>query len=111
MTEYDYWSGDWQYRYNELVDIRDRPSLETTACEHLIDMGAVYNYCLNIGYNPEGQPDAGAAIFLHCLNPEKEYTAGCVAIPEEDMIRVLQHIGEGCVIVIEPFETFANALK
>lgn len=104
VTKYDYWSGDERYRFNEMVDIRDYPSLNTDACEHLIDMEPSYHYCLNIGYNPEGVPDAGAAIFLHCRNPEKDYTAGCVAIPEEDMMTVLRRIRPGCVIVIESAE-------
>lgn len=101
VTEYDYWSGDQRCHYNEMVDIRDFPALDVGACEHLIDMEPSYHYCLNIGYNPEGVPEAGAALFLHCRNPEKDYTAGCVAIPEEDMIAVLRSIRPGCVIVIE----------
>ena len=104
VTEYDYWSGDQRYHYNEMADIRDFPALDTEACEHLIDMEPSYHYCLNIGYNPEGVPDAGAALFLHCRNPEKEYTAGCVAIPEEDMLTVMRSIRAGCVIVIESAE-------
>ena len=101
VTEYDYWSGDQYCHYNRMVDIREYPNLNTAACEHLSSMGTVYNYCLNIGYNAEGVPDAGAALFLHCLNPDKDYTAGCVALPEEDMIEVLRHIRENCVIVID----------
>ena len=37
VTKYDYWSGDQWNRYNEMVDIRDCPSLNVGACEHLID--------------------------------------------------------------------------
>ncbi len=103
VTEYDYWSGDY-YHYNQLVDIRDYPALNTAASEHLIDIEPQYHYCMNIGYNPEGDVDAGAAIFLHCIKPEKTYTAGCVAIPEEDMVTVLRHVGEGCPIVIDSLE-------
>ena len=105
VTEYDYWSGDQWNRYNEMVDIRDCPSLDVRACEHLIDMEPSYHYCLNIGYNPESVPEAGAALFLHCRTPEKSYTAGCVAIPEEDMIAVMQSIKAGCIIVIESEDT------
>lgn len=101
VTDFDYWSGDQWYHYNEMVDIRDYPRLNVDACEHLIDMAPSYHYCLNIGYNPEGVPDAGAALFLHCRNPEKDYTAGCVAIPEEDMVSVMRAIRPGCLIVIE----------
>lgn len=109
VSEYDYWSGDQRYRYNEMVDIRDYPALNVDACEHLIDMEPGYRYCLNIGYNPEGVPDAGAALFLHCRNPEKDSTAGCVAIPEEDMVTVMRSIKPGCVIVIDTVETLSAA--
>jgi len=109
VTEYDYWSGDQYCHYNQMVDVRDYPGLDKGACEHLIDIDPQYHYCLNIGYNPEGDPDAGAAIFLHCMKPEKEYTSGCVAIPEEDMIEVLRHVGEHCMIAIADFESLQQA--
>ncbi len=108
LTQYDYWSGDQWTLYNRMVDIRDHPSLNTDVSEQLLSMGSCYNYCLNIGYNPECVPEAGAALFLHCLSPGKTDTAGCVAISEEAMITVLQNIREGCVIVIEPFETLTS---
>lgn len=111
VTENDYWSGDEHCHYNQMVDIRDYPSLDTGACEHLTDMGAVYNYCLNIGYNPNGVPGAGAAIFLHCQNPAKPYTAGCVAIPEADMRTVLRHIRPGCMIAIDSFDILTGVGK
>jgi len=108
VTEYDYWSGDY-YHYNQMVDIRDYPALDPRACEHLIDIEPQYRYCLNIGYNAEGDTGAGAAIFLHCMKPGKEYTAGCVAIPEQDMIAVLRHVGENSRIVIEEMDLLLSA--
>ena len=49
-------------------------------------------------------PGAGSAIFLHCLGPNKPYTGGCVAIPQEQMIRVLQLIDPECVVVIDSLQ-------
>ncbi len=109
VTEYDYWSGDQYCHYNRMVDLREEPGLDTGVCEHLIDIDPQYRYCLNIGYNSEGDPYAGAAIFLHCIKPGKEYTSGCVAIPEEDMIEVLRHVGEHCMIAIGDLETILQA--
>ncbi len=109
VTEYDYWSGDAYCHYNRMVSLRDEPALDTGASEHLIDMAPQYHYCLNIGYNPDGDPDAGAAIFLHCMKPGKEYTSGCVAIPEEDMIEVLRHVGTNCMIALSDLASLMRA--
>ena len=98
----DYWSGDPRsgYHYNEMVDIRDYPKLNTGASEHIIDYYPEYLYCLNISYNEAGTPGLGSAIFLHCMG-KKTYTGGCVAIPSEQMIRVLQNLEHDCVVVID----------
>ena len=60
-----------------------------------------YQYCLNISYNEAGTPGLGSAIFLHCLGPFKPYTGGCVAIPKDQMITVMQNVREDCVVVID----------
>ena len=67
-----------------------------------------YQYCLNISYNEEGVPGLGSGLFLHCLGPAKPFTAGCVAIPEEHMKYVMQHVDEETVVVIETFDTLAG---
>ncbi len=92
-----------------MVDLREEPGLDTAVCEHLIDIDPQYRYCLNIGYNSEADPYAGTAIFLHCMKPGKEYTSGCVAIPEADMIEVLRHVGEHCMIAIGDLESIRQA--
>ena len=99
----DYWSGDQRngYHYNELVSLKDLPDLDTEASEHLIDYTYQYQYGLNISYNEEGTPGLGSAIFLHCLGPYKPYTGGCVAIPKDQMIRVMQLVSPDCVVVID----------
>ncbi|MBO5496898.1 MAG: hypothetical protein J5967_05790, partial [Oscillospiraceae bacterium] len=99
----DYWSGDQRdgYHYNELVSIKDLPDLDVEASEHLIDYTYQYQYCLNISYNEKGTPGLGSAISLHCFGPYKPYTLGCVAIPKEQMVRVMQLVDPDCVVVID----------
>lgn len=115
VTEDNYWSGDQRegYAYNRMVDIREYPDLNRDDSEHIVDYVYQYQYCLNISYNADCMPSAGSAIFLHCLGPYKPYTGGCVAIPEAQMVKVLQLVDPACVVVIDSLkvlspETWAN---
>lgn len=101
-----YWSGDQNegMHYNEMVNIKDFPDLDKENSEHIVDYTRQYQYCLNIDYNKEGTLGAGSAIFLHCLGPYKPYTGGCVAIPENQMKFVMQHVSPDCTVVINTME-------
>ena len=98
-----WWSGDERpgMRYNEMVDIRDYPGLDLTNSEHIVDYYDPYQYCLNISFNEDGTPGRGSAIFLHCIDPKKNYTGGCVAIPKKSMMQVMQAVQPDCVVVID----------
>ena len=113
VDENTYWSGDPRdgYHYNELVDLRDLPGLdiESGDSEHIADYPYHYQYCLNISYNEEGIPGLGSAIFLHCFGPAKPFTGGCVAIPEEYMIFVMQHVDEETKVIINTYETLSGS--
>ena len=98
LNPYLYWCGDPAY-YNQLVDVR----VQKHSCsgEHLITYRPHYNYSLAIDYNKAGVYKKGAAIFLHCTgyNP---YTAGCVAVPEKYMLRILKTVDQNAKICIYP---------
>lgn len=96
-----YWSGDNDVQYNQMVNIKDYPNLDIESSEHIVDYQYEYQYCLNISYNEEGIANEGSAIFLHCLGDRKPRTGGCVAIPEEQMYFVMQHVNPDCVVVID----------
>ena len=104
-----YWSGDENEHYNEMVSIQDYPDLDMTNSEHIVDYEYQYQYCLNISFNEDGTPGRGSAIFLHCLGPQKPYTGGCVAIPENIMKLVMQNVKEDCVVVIDTFENLGGS--
>ena len=101
-----YWSGDNDIQYNQMVSIKDYPDLKTDDSEHIVDYQYEYRYCLNISYNEDGTAGAGSAIFLHCFGDRKPRTGGCVAIPEEQMYFVMQHVDPDCVVVIDSMENF-----
>jgi hypothetical protein len=93
VTKYHYWCGESNSKYyNQLVDERTADRKHTSADEYLIDYKGVYNYCMFIDYNAEGTPHRGSCIFLHCTGKNK-YTAGCVAVPEKTMKKILQWAG------------------
>ena len=110
VDENIYWSGDWNYKYNEMVDIRENPALDTANSEHIIDYKIYYNYCLNISYNENGKAGAGSAIFLHCFGDKKPWTGGCVAIPEEKMLFVIQNVKPECVVVIDSLQNLGGTI-
>ena len=102
VTKDLYWSGDMRdgMHYNEMVSINDYPDLDTKNSEHLIDYTKPYQYCLNIGFNEDCTPGRGSAIFLHC-NGNNKYTAGCVAVPKDTMVKIMKRVNPDCVIIID----------
>lgn len=48
-----------------------------------------YRYGVNIGFNLEQIPGRGNGIFLHC-STESGYTAGCVSVSTDNMVKILQ---------------------
>ncbi|MBR2214884.1 MAG: hypothetical protein IJ849_03880 [Selenomonadaceae bacterium] len=110
VDENYYWSGDVRpgMQYNRLVDIRQLPNLNRAASEHLIEYEGFYEYCLNIGYNEAGTPGLGSAIFLHCTVPNRPFTGGCVAIPEDKMAFVLRRVDSDCLIVIDSLKELTS---
>ena len=109
VTDDDYWSGDQRegYHYNEMVSIKDLPDLNTDDSEHIVDYNYHYQYCMNISWNEDGTPGRGSAIFLHCLGPNKPYTGGCIAIPQDKMITAMQNVKKDCVVEIDTLENIA----
>ena len=104
VTDDTWWSGDPDYHYNEMVDIRDYPELAKDDSEHIIDYEYQYQYCLNISFNEDGTAGRGSAIFLHCFGPLKPYTGGCVALPENIMEQVMRRVQPDCAVVIDTLE-------
>ncbi|MBQ8934017.1 MAG: hypothetical protein IJ061_07010 [Lachnospiraceae bacterium] len=110
VTEDDYWSGDVRdgMKYNQMVSIKDYPDLNVEDSEHIVEYTRQYQYCMNISYNEACTPGLGSAIFLHCFGPYKPFTGGCVAIPENQMIKVMQNVKPDCVVVIDSLENLSS---
>lgn len=96
VNKYLYWCGDAAY-YNQLIDIRKKP--HTCHGEHLIDYVPHYNYGMFLDFNKKNVVGKGAAIFLHCTG-SSQATAGCVAVSEANMIKIIRNAEKGAKICI-----------
>ena len=92
-----YWVDDINSKnYNKLVDI-SKQEKDFKSAEHLIDY-KVYKYGIEIKSNPENIKGNGSAIFLHCSS--QKATAGCVAIEEKYLKKILSIIDSDTLIKI-----------
>lgn len=87
-TADDKWIDDPESEYyNRYV----RGETDAKSYENLLLKSDVYKYCMVIEYNTNPViKGKGSAIFFHLNKTGNESTAGCVAITEENMIRVLK---------------------
>ncbi len=103
VSKNHYWDGDRRSpQYNTMVDgSKMHDGWNKSASEHLIEYKESYNYCMNVGFNYDPVvPGSGSAIFLHCTKSGGENTAGCIAIPEDKMVKCLQMATDNTYIVI-----------
>ena len=86
----EYWVDDENSEYYNTMQFGD-PNGRWSSAERLIDFPGYYNYSLVIDYNRWPViPGKSSAIFLHC--DMGIYTYGCVAIPEQNLINILNRI-------------------
>lgn len=83
------------YQFATLSDISNLSFLFNLVCTP-----CTLNFAID--YNPEGVVGKGSAIFLHCQG--KGTTAGCISIPESNMVYLLQHLRSDAKIIID-YET------
>ena len=112
VDENYYWSGDARegMHFNELVNVKDVPGLDTENREHISDYDYAYQYVLNMGYNLECEEEKGFAFFFHCFRVNRTYTGGCVGVPENIMKFIMQRIKPGCRITIDSLENMNGDL-
>lgn len=94
VTAQSDWVTEPESKYFNTWQERDDPELDETwhrgshDIEHLANFRGAYDYACVIRFNmaPYADNTRGCAIFLHCSTGA---TAGCVGLPEEDMVRTL----------------------
>lgn len=87
VTKEDKWIDDsTSPDYNKYV----RGATQAKSYENLLLASIDYKYCMVIEYNTSPVVKGkGSAIFFHITNERYPSTAGCVAVKEQDMLRIL----------------------
>ncbi len=91
VTKDTYWVDDPDSKYyNQWVE--GTADADWDSAEHLSASPKSYAYAVVVEYNTENTvPGKGSAVFLHCKN---EPTSGCVAAPQEEILRILKWLSE-----------------
>ena len=100
LTSTMYLCSDKEY-YNQFIDVSKVKHTCSYQSEHLIRYIPQYNYALFFDYNKENVYGKGSAIFLHCFG-SYPYTLGCIAVSEENMVKILKTVDVNARICIYP---------
>ena len=76
--------------YNMIVSDENIASAPETSHELMMREDDLYKYAILVGHNTtDPVKEAGSCIFIHIWRDEDSYTAGCTAISEAHMLRLL----------------------
>jgi len=93
-----YWVDDSESVYYNQFVTTNEVTKDWDSAEHIAGVKSSYNYVLALDYNVDCVPGKGSAIFMHCTPTGG---AGCIAVPEEMMVEIMQNVKDECVVVID----------
>ncbi len=76
--------------YNRLVDRSKIVRVDWRTSEKMLRADVLYKWGLVVAHNPSATPGAGSCIFLHIWRNSSAATAGCTAMPERNLVKLLQ---------------------
>jgi L,D-peptidoglycan transpeptidase YkuD (ErfK/YbiS/YcfS/YnhG family) len=97
IRETDGWCDDPRSpAYNRLL-----PLPSSYSYEKLWRNDGLYDLVIVLDYNLWPQRKlGGSAIFLHCARPDFTPTAGCIALKQEDLRKLLPRLAENVVLAV-----------
>lgn len=75
--------------YNQIVDRDDVPAVDWTSSEKMRAV-SVYRWGIVVNYNTPPVPQRGSCIFMHIWSGPSSSTAGCTAMPQEELETILR---------------------
>lgn len=99
--------------YNQVVD-RSTVSPDWNSSEHMRDVGEAYRWGIVIDYNTDSpRPGGGSCIFMHIWGGPGHGTAGCTAMPEQQIKSILAWLDPAAkpVLVQMPLEQYRQVEK
>jgi L,D-peptidoglycan transpeptidase YkuD (ErfK/YbiS/YcfS/YnhG family) len=76
--------------YNKLVDRSKIAKIDWRSSEQMRREDILYKWGVVVEHNAAAIPGAGSCIFLHIWKSSSAPTAGCTAMPERDLVRLLR---------------------
>jgi D-alanyl-D-alanine dipeptidase len=76
--------------YNQLVDRSKVAKVDWRSSEQMRRDDVLYKWGVVVDHNPDAIPGAGSCIFLHIWKSPASPTAGCTAMPERELVRLLR---------------------
>ncbi|MEY2560823.1 MAG: zinc D-Ala-D-Ala dipeptidase [Verrucomicrobiota bacterium] len=76
--------------YNQLVDRSKIARVDWRTSEQMLRNDDLYKWGIFVEHNRAGQPGAGSCIFLHIWKGPAAATAGCTAMPEKELVKLLR---------------------
>jgi L,D-peptidoglycan transpeptidase YkuD (ErfK/YbiS/YcfS/YnhG family) len=76
--------------YNRLVDRSRVAKVDWQSSEQMLRADNLYKWGVVVAYNSPARPGAGSCIFLHIWKDSRSATAGCTAMPEQDLVNLLR---------------------
>jgi L,D-peptidoglycan transpeptidase YkuD (ErfK/YbiS/YcfS/YnhG family) len=75
--------------YNQLVDRSKIAQVDWRTSEKMLRADDLYKWGLFVAHNSSAKPGAGSCIFLHIWRNSSAATAGCTAMPERNLVKLL----------------------
>ena len=76
--------------YNQLVDRSKVARVDWRTSEQMLRDDDLYKWGIVVEHNRTAQPGAGSCIFLHVWKGPASPTAGCTAMPEQELVKLLR---------------------
>ncbi|MEY2520385.1 MAG: zinc D-Ala-D-Ala dipeptidase [Verrucomicrobiota bacterium] len=76
--------------YNQLVDRSKIARVDWRTSEQMLRNDDLYKWGIVVEHNRTAQPGAGSCIFLHVWKGPASPTAGCTAMPENELVKLLR---------------------
>ena len=75
--------------YNTIIDSR-KVRKDYKSFEYMKLKNNLYKYGITVQHNPENIPQSGSCIFMHIKNRKGTGTAGCTAMSENSIVKILK---------------------
>jgi D-alanyl-D-alanine dipeptidase len=76
--------------YNKLVDRSKVARIDWRSSEQMRRGDRLYKWGVVVDHNPGALPGAGSLIFFHIWKNSSSPTAGCTAMPEKDLVKLIR---------------------